>query len=54
MRSVMIIDDDLGFAESLADMLRKRGYAACCLDTPSGRSRRCANRATAVPLPRSR
>src|SRR5216683_5260820 len=34
IRSVMIIDDDLGFAESLADVLRRRGYAACCLDTP--------------------
>src|SRR5258708_7857294 len=33
VRSVMIIDDDLGFAESLANMLRQRGYAVGCLDT---------------------
>src|SRR5216683_3724144 len=34
VRSVMIIDDDLGFAGSLAEMLRRKGYAACCADTP--------------------
>jgi signal transduction histidine kinase len=34
VRSVMIIDDDLGFAESLADMLQPRGYAAEYFDTP--------------------
>src|SRR5712692_8526946 len=34
VRSVMIIDDDLGFAGSLAEMLRRKGYAACCVDTP--------------------
>jgi len=30
----MIIDDDLGFAGSLAEMLRRNGYAGCCVDTP--------------------
>ena len=34
LRSVMIIDDDLGFAERLANMLRQWGYAPSCLDTP--------------------
>src|SRR6266567_4664218 len=34
VRSVMIIDDDLGFAGSLAETLRRKGYAACCVDTP--------------------
>ena len=34
MRSVLIVDDDLGFAESLADILQPRGYAAHCVDTP--------------------
>src|SRR6266849_1402498 len=33
-RSVIIVDDDLGFAESLAGILRQKGYAACCVDTP--------------------
>jgi len=33
VRPVLIIDDDLGFAESLADMLQHKGYAACCVDT---------------------
>jgi signal transduction histidine kinase len=32
-RSVLIIDDDRGFAQSLADLLRSRGYAAFCVDT---------------------
>src|SRR5229473_6232099 len=32
--SVLIIDDDLDFAESLADILRPRGYAAHYVDTP--------------------
>ena len=30
----MIIDDDLGFAASLADMLNHKGYAARCVDDP--------------------
>jgi signal transduction histidine kinase len=34
VRSIMIVDDDLGFGESLADVLRQRDYAACCVDTP--------------------
>jgi signal transduction histidine kinase len=34
VRSVLIIDDDLGFAESLAEMLRPNGYAADVADTP--------------------
>src|SRR6266567_2650364 len=33
-RSVMIIDDDLGFAESLAEMLKHKGYRARCVDAP--------------------
>jgi signal transduction histidine kinase len=32
--SVLIIDDDLGYAESLADLLRPRGYTAFYVDTP--------------------
>jgi signal transduction histidine kinase len=34
VRSVLIIDDDLGFCESLADMLLPKGYAAVYVDTP--------------------
>jgi signal transduction histidine kinase len=34
VRSVLIVDDDLGFAGSLADMLDGQGYAALCADTP--------------------
>jgi signal transduction histidine kinase len=34
LRSVLIIDGDLGFAESLADMLRPKGYAVEVVDTP--------------------
>ncbi|HEX6441051.1 MAG TPA: ATP-binding protein [Stellaceae bacterium] len=34
MRPVLIIDGDLGFAESLADILRPSGYAAEAADTP--------------------
>jgi signal transduction histidine kinase len=34
VRSVLIVDDDLDFAESLADLLQPRGYAAHCVDTP--------------------
>ncbi len=34
VRSVIIIDDDLSFAESVADMLQPRGYAAQYFDTP--------------------
>src|SRR5438105_11563344 len=34
VRSVMIADGDLGFAEALAERLRRNGYAACCVDTP--------------------
>jgi len=33
VRSLLIIDDDLGFCESLADMLQPRGYAAISVDT---------------------
>jgi signal transduction histidine kinase/DNA-binding LytR/AlgR family response regulator len=34
VRSVLIIDDDIGFCESLAGMLERRGYAAVSVDTP--------------------
>jgi diguanylate cyclase (GGDEF)-like protein len=34
VRSMLIIDADLGFAGSLADMLRPKGYTAWCADTP--------------------
>ena len=34
MRPVLIIDGDVGSAESLADMLRPNGYAAEVVDTP--------------------
>jgi signal transduction histidine kinase len=34
VRAVMIIDDDLGFAESIADMLQPRGYAAQYFTSP--------------------
>jgi signal transduction histidine kinase len=34
VRSLLIIDDDLGFAESLGDMLEPKGYAAIPVDTP--------------------
>src|SRR5579863_131370 len=34
VRSVLIIDDDLGFCESLAGMLEPRGYATVSADTP--------------------
>ncbi len=33
-RSVLIIDDDLGYAESLADLLQPKGYTATIVDTP--------------------
>src|SRR6187551_1245528 len=33
VRSLLIIDDDLGFAESLGDMLEPKGYAAVAVDT---------------------
>jgi len=33
-RSVLIIDDDLGFAESLADLLEPKGYTSTIVDTP--------------------
>src|SRR5258708_41751 len=32
VRSVMIIDDDRGFARSLAAMLKHKGYRACRVD----------------------
>jgi len=35
VRSVMIIDDDLGYAESLADLLQLKNYAAFCVNTPA-------------------
>ncbi|MGC2415404.1 MAG: ATP-binding protein [Stellaceae bacterium] len=34
VRSVIIIDDDLGYAESLADLLQPKGYIAVYVDTP--------------------
>jgi signal transduction histidine kinase len=34
VRSLLIVDDDLGFAESLSDILEFRGYAALAVDTP--------------------
>src|SRR4051794_32987128 len=34
LRSLLIVDDDLGFAESLGDMLEPKGYAAVAVDTP--------------------
>src|SRR5260370_19710157 len=34
VRSVLIIDDDVDFAESLADTLQTRGYAAHRVQTP--------------------
>jgi len=36
VRAVMIIDDDLGFAESIADMLQPRGYTAHYFTSPEG------------------
>src|SRR5579862_2332544 len=33
VRSILIIDDDLSFCESLADMLQPRGYAAVSVET---------------------
>jgi signal transduction histidine kinase len=33
-RSLIIIDDDPGFAEALAGRLRRKGYAAICVNTP--------------------
>ena len=34
-RSVLIIDDDLGYAESLADLLQPRGYTTFVVNTPA-------------------
>jgi len=34
LRSVMIIDDDSGYAESLADLLQLKGYAVLYVDRP--------------------
>ncbi len=34
LRSVMIIDDDLGYAESLADLLQLKGYRVLYVDRP--------------------
>jgi DNA-binding NtrC family response regulator len=34
VRSILIIDTDLGYAGSLADLLRPKGYTGCCVDTP--------------------
>jgi signal transduction histidine kinase len=34
VRSVLIVDDDVDFAESLADILQARGYAAYPVETP--------------------
>ena len=36
VRSVLIIDDDPGFNQSLADILRSKGYEALSADTPVG------------------
>jgi signal transduction histidine kinase len=33
VRSLLIVEDDLGFAESLGDMLEAKGYAALAVDT---------------------
>jgi DNA-binding NtrC family response regulator len=33
-RSVLIIDDDLGYAESLADLLQPKGYTTFVVNTP--------------------
>ena len=33
-RSVIIVDDDPGFTESLIDLLQPRGFAVSCYDTP--------------------
>ncbi len=33
-RSVLIVDDDLGYAESLADLLQPKGYTTFLVDTP--------------------
>jgi signal transduction histidine kinase len=45
---VLIVDDDLDFAESLADILQPRGYAANCVDTPE--QALAALRAGAAPV----
>ncbi len=34
VRSVVIVDDDIGYAASLADLLQLKGYAASCVATP--------------------
>jgi signal transduction histidine kinase len=34
VRSLLIVDDDLGYAESLGDVLAPRGYEAVAVDTP--------------------
>src|SRR6266850_1346215 len=34
VRSVLIIDDDVSYAESLADLLQARGYTVLCVDKP--------------------
>jgi ActR/RegA family two-component response regulator len=36
VRSVLIIDDDLGYAESLADLLQARDYTILCVEKPEG------------------
>jgi DNA-binding NtrC family response regulator len=45
VRSVMIVDDDIGYAASLADLLQLKGYDASCVVTPA-RARRCVHRPT--------
>jgi signal transduction histidine kinase len=35
-RSVLIIDDDLGYGESLADLLQPKGYTTFLVDSPKG------------------
>lgn len=49
MRSVLIIDDDIDFAESLADVLEPRGYTVVCVATPD--EALAAQRELAEPAP---
>ena len=49
MRSVLIIDDDIDFAESLADVLEPRGYDVVCVETPD--EALAAQRNAAEPAP---
>ncbi len=51
IRSLLIIDDDLGFAESLGDMLQPRGYVAHSVDTPERAVALLRNPPDGVELP---